>query len=110
MRLGHEHLDAILNRSGHILEAQHVDLIRGDPSRSHSRSSSVSLTPRNWASDESDKSSTSDSEDVVHLEAEFDQELGDVEDENEHLDAGTSGLLNEFLTEPDERPGVVPET
>ena len=58
MLLGHEHLDAILDQSRHILETQHVDLIGGDPSRSHNRSSSASLNPRDWASDESDESST----------------------------------------------------
>lgn len=39
-RRGHEHLDAILDRSGHILETQQAELARGDMSRS--RSSSVS--------------------------------------------------------------------
>lgn len=39
MRRGHEHLDAILDQSGQILETQQVDLSRGDLSRS--RSSSV---------------------------------------------------------------------
>lgn len=40
MRRGHEHLDAILDQSGQILETQQVDLSRGDMSRS--RSGSVS--------------------------------------------------------------------
>lgn len=44
MRRGHEHLDAILDQSGQILETQQVDLSRGDISRSRSRSSSVSAT------------------------------------------------------------------
>ena len=42
MRRGHEHLDAILDQSGQILETQQVDLSRGDISRSRSRSGSVS--------------------------------------------------------------------
>lgn len=42
MRRGHEHLDAILDQSGQILETQQVDLSRGDVSRSRSRSSSAS--------------------------------------------------------------------
>ncbi|KAF8435050.1 SNF2 family N-terminal domain-containing protein [Boletus edulis BED1] len=44
MRRGHEHLDAILDQSGQILETQQVDLSRGDLSRSRSRSSSLSAT------------------------------------------------------------------
>ncbi|KAF8841686.1 hypothetical protein BDN67DRAFT_949069 [Paxillus ammoniavirescens] len=42
MRRGHEHLDAILDQSGQILETQQVDLAKGDVSRSRSRSSSIS--------------------------------------------------------------------
>lgn len=42
MRRGHEHLDAILDQSGQILETQQVDLSRRDLSRSRSRSNSVS--------------------------------------------------------------------
>ncbi|KAH9949283.1 SNF2 family N-terminal domain-containing protein [Amylocystis lapponica] len=46
-RRGHEHLDAILDQSGQILEAQQLDLARAAP---RSRSSSVSATLRHWAS------------------------------------------------------------
>ena len=42
MRRGHEHLDAILDQSGQILETQQVDLARGELSRSRSGSVSVS--------------------------------------------------------------------
>ncbi|KAG9312128.1 WR1 complex protein, SNF2 family DNA-dependent ATPase [Chiua virens] len=44
MRRGHEHLDAILDQSGHILETQQVALSRGELSGSRSRSSSVSAS------------------------------------------------------------------
>lgn len=57
MRRGHEHLDAILDQSGQILETQQVDLSRGDLSRS--RSSSVSATE--WE-DESAEMSEADEE------------------------------------------------
>jgi helicase SWR1 len=100
MRLGHEHLDAILNRSGHLLETQHVDLIRGDPSRSQSRSSSASLLPRDWSFDGSDGSSSSGMEDVEEPEIEIDQGLDDLgENEDDNPDAGTIGLLNGVTTE-----------
>ncbi|KAI6111941.1 SNF2 family N-terminal domain-containing protein [Pisolithus croceorrhizus] len=42
-RRGHEHLDAILDQSGQILETQQFALAKGDMSRSRSRSSSVSM-------------------------------------------------------------------
>ncbi|KAI9441528.1 helicase SWR1 [Lactarius indigo] len=43
-RKGREHLDALLDQSGYILETQHLDLSRG--TRSRSRSSSVSASLR----------------------------------------------------------------
>ena len=51
-RRGHEHLDAILDQSGQLLEAQQVDLTKGDltSSRSRSRSSSLADTLGRWAS------------------------------------------------------------
>ncbi|KAL4071277.1 SNF2 family N-terminal domain-containing protein [Scleroderma yunnanense] len=42
-RRGHEHLDAILDQSGQILETQHFALAKGEMSRSQSRSSSISM-------------------------------------------------------------------
>ncbi|GJE94671.1 SNF2 family N-terminal domain-containing protein [Phanerochaete sordida] len=49
-RRGHEHLDAILDQSGQLLEAQQVDMTKGDLSRSRSRSSSLADTLSRWAS------------------------------------------------------------
>ncbi|EKM53630.1 uncharacterized protein PHACADRAFT_211303 [Phanerochaete carnosa HHB-10118-sp] len=47
---GHEHLDAILDQSGQLLEAQQVDLTKGDLSRSQSRSNSHADILSQWAS------------------------------------------------------------
>lgn len=55
LKRGHEHLDAILDQSGHILETQQGDLSRGDISRSRSRSSSMSASVGYWGSDEEDE-------------------------------------------------------
>lgn len=41
-RIGSQHLDAILNQSGQILEAQHLNLLQSGLSRHHSGSGSVS--------------------------------------------------------------------
>lgn len=49
-RRGHEHLDAILDQSGQLLEAQQVDLTKADLPRSRSRSSSLADTLSRWAS------------------------------------------------------------
>ncbi|KAJ3521724.1 hypothetical protein NM688_g8978 [Phlebia brevispora] len=67
-RRGHEHLDAILDQSGQILEAQQVDLRRGDASLSRSRSRSLSSTLQRWesasvASDQDSSVQDSDDED-----------------------------------------------
>lgn len=51
-RRGHEHLDAILDQSGQILETQHIALAKGEMSRSQSRSSSVSMDHPWMSSDE----------------------------------------------------------
>ena len=86
MRLGHEHLDAILDQSGQILETQQENLIRRDVSRSGSRSSSASALARGWLSDEEDE------DDVSGVESDG-EEPEDIEDDEE-VDMGTSGLLH----------------
>ncbi|KAJ7658539.1 SNF2 family N-terminal domain-containing protein [Mycena rosella] len=53
LKRGHEHLDAILDQSGHILETQQGDLTRG--TRSRSRSSSVSATVMRWGEVDEDE-------------------------------------------------------
>ncbi|KAG1739104.1 SNF2 family N-terminal domain-containing protein [Suillus paluster] len=55
-RRGHEHLDAILDRSGHILETQQAELARGDMSRSRSSSVSVHFLDREFDSEGSESS------------------------------------------------------
>lgn len=54
-RRGHEHLDAILDQSGQILETQQFALAKGDLSRSRSRSSSVSMED-GWQSSSEEES------------------------------------------------------
>lgn len=54
-RRGHEHLDAILDQSGQILETQQFALAKGDMSRSRSRSSSVSMED-GWQSSSEEES------------------------------------------------------
>lgn len=90
-RRGHEHLDAILDQSGHILETQQVDLTKGDAARSRSRSSSVSFTLQNWAS------SASDEESSVEEEDEEDDFPGEKDSESEdEKDIDVSALLGDI--------------
>lgn len=49
-RRGHEHLDALLDQSEQLLEAQQEDLTKRDISKSRSRSSSLAETLSRWAS------------------------------------------------------------
>ena len=65
-RRGHEHLDAILDRSGLILETQQAELAKGDMSRS--RSSSVSAHFQDFESD-SEGSESEESEAYEEVDA-----------------------------------------
>jgi helicase SWR1 len=56
LRKGHEHLDAILDQSGIILETQQVGLFKHSFLSSRSRSSSVSTISRDWTPNERDGS------------------------------------------------------
>jgi helicase SWR1 len=79
MRRGHEHLDAILDQSGQLLETQHVDLNKRDLSRS--RSSSVSATFHNWGDDEEEDADADEEEEVEEdVEEEGDEEGREGED------------------------------
>lgn len=71
MRRGHEHLDAILNQSGQILETQQVDLSRGEIRWSRSRSASVSASE--W---DRETAETSDGEEDHHDEEHEHEEEG----------------------------------
>ncbi|KAI6007687.1 SNF2 family N-terminal domain-containing protein [Pisolithus orientalis] len=84
-RRGHEHLDAILDQSGQILETQQFALAKGDMSRSRSRSSSVSMED-GWQSS-SEEESVEDAESAEEFR-EIDMvedivEGGDVHDADE---------------------------
>ncbi|KAG6853514.1 hypothetical protein C0991_003644 [Blastosporella zonata] len=72
IRRGREHLDAILDQSGQLLETQQGDLTRGE---NRSRSSSISLTHRGWGSDEEEE----DDED-------------EEDNEEDHEEVATDGL------------------
>ncbi|KAI0919253.1 hypothetical protein AcV5_002215 [Taiwanofungus camphoratus] len=76
-RRGHEHLDAILDQSGQILEAQQYDLSKAT---SRSRSSSVSATFRLWASaSPGPDGSSSETEESVDESTEQEQDGNDDE-------------------------------
>ena len=111
-RKGREHLDALLDQSGQILETQHLDLSRG--TRSRSRSSSVSASLRGMDDDEElvteeDVASDDDAsigEDDSNLDEEEEQSDGaeyallsavgedeDSDDEDEEVDVSAAALL-----------------
>ncbi|KDQ56398.1 hypothetical protein JAAARDRAFT_311064 [Jaapia argillacea MUCL 33604] len=94
-RRGREHLDAILNQSGQILEAQHVELSRAEVSRSQSRSS-ASPFPDNESDFEGSEAATEP------LETGIEEEEEDTDAEPEYIDyemsIGEGGDGEEFST------------
>ena len=104
MRLGNEHLDAILDQSGQILETQHVDLRRRDLSRSRSRSSTGSdrLTGL-----EAETSSSEDEEEAT-AGSENDDGFGDemaapdIGETGDWYDGDASSLSRAGTIEPEE--------
>lgn len=84
-RRGKEHLDAILDQSGMILETQHAELSRA---AGRSRSSSVSATLRDWE-DEDDEEEEDEEEEVSGEDVEEDE--GGEEDVDEADDGETEG-------------------
>ncbi|KAG6816590.1 hypothetical protein H0H87_004816 [Tephrocybe sp. NHM501043] len=89
VRRGREHLDAILDQSGQLLETQQGDLTRGENPRS--RSSSMSLN-HGWGSDEEDDDEDGDDGDEEGEEGEEDEE-GEANEE-ETLDEAREEELN----------------
>ncbi|KAG0708694.1 SNF2 family N-terminal domain-containing protein [Suillus ampliporus] len=83
-RRGHEHLDAILHRSGHILETQQAELARGDMSRSRSSSVSVHFLDREFDSEgsESSGSEVDEEADVDDVDRQPSSQASDRETEN----------------------------
>lgn len=83
-RRGHEHLDAILDQSGQILETQHIALAKGEMSRSQSRSSSVSMD-HPWMSSDEDGSvgGVEDGEESGDEFGEIEMEQDAVEDKED---------------------------
>ncbi|KAF5375538.1 hypothetical protein D9615_009140 [Tricholomella constricta] len=87
VRRGREHLDAILDQSGQLLETQQGDLTRGEIPRS--RSSSMSLTFRGWGSEEEDDDDDNDEEeadsisdeDIEGVVADNEEAVEDLEEE-----------------------------
>ncbi|KAG6897747.1 hypothetical protein C0992_011675 [Termitomyces sp. T32_za158] len=82
VRRGREHLDAILNQSGQLLETQQSDLTRGELPRS--RSSSISLTYRAWESDE-EKDENDDEDEDITVDSE-DEKEGEAVEEHDNPD------------------------
>ena len=94
-RRGHQHLDAILDQSGHILEAQQVDLGRADGVSSRSRSGSIAAGFEHWASasPSAEGYHSSGDSDSVHVKEE---DEGDSDDEDiGHNGADTHELISQ---------------
>jgi helicase SWR1 len=100
-RKGHEHLDAILDQSGQILETQQGDLTKGDASRSRSRSSSFSVSMQKWESDDG-----GNSEEEQEVEVEEDEE---EEEEEERQGEEGNGMEEEWQGEEDDGGNGVEE-
>ncbi|EMD33225.1 hypothetical protein CERSUDRAFT_108387 [Gelatoporia subvermispora B] len=78
-RRGHEHLDAILDQSGQILEAQQAELSKA---ASRSRSSSIATSLRHWAS--VTPNSDADDDDAGSTDADSDDASSDSEAESDN--------------------------
>ncbi|KAI0067575.1 hypothetical protein BV25DRAFT_1904841 [Artomyces pyxidatus] len=89
-RRGREHLDAILDQSGQILETQHIDLSRAG--RSRSRSSSVSATLRDLEDADEDEEDESGQEGELHEEdgAAEEGDISEGEEQSRHESETTS--------------------
>ncbi|KZT22505.1 hypothetical protein NEOLEDRAFT_1097697 [Neolentinus lepideus HHB14362 ss-1] len=97
-RRGREHLDAILDQSGQILEAQHADLARAESARSGSRSNSVISGSNRGTVAESDEEEGSDTSEP--------QEEAAAEESGEDAvkDDGADGLDTSALLDPGATP------
>ncbi|KAF8058773.1 SNF2 family N-terminal domain-containing protein [Lyophyllum atratum] len=91
---GRDHLDAILDQSGQLLETQQGDLTRGEISRS--RSSSMSLTYQGWGSEDEEDEDEEESVDAADDE-DSDDGAGD-----EGMDEGKEGLDGTQTEETDQ--------
>ncbi|KAL0955645.1 hypothetical protein HGRIS_001875 [Hohenbuehelia grisea] len=96
---GHEHLDAILNQSGQILEAQHGDLARGDVSRSRSRSGSLPVSHGDWSSDEEEEDEDAEEEMEEERHSVADGDSGEEGD----LVEGDEGVFEALLDDAEEK-------
>ncbi|KDR75528.1 hypothetical protein GALMADRAFT_247988 [Galerina marginata CBS 339.88] len=114
-RLGHAHLDAILDQSGQLLETQQGDLTRGDIYGSRSRSGSVGdFDNQDEEEDEEEgqEDEEQEEEDREEQQGEDDQDEADDEDDEDEDNiegAGTYALITGPLTldEDDEDSSVV---
>ncbi|KAJ6593261.1 SNF2 family N-terminal domain-containing protein [Mycena capillaripes] len=91
LKRGHEHLDAILDQSGQILETQQGDLSRGvgaDAFRGRSRSSSVSTTIMRWGEEEEDEEDDDEQESDPEVQGEVEDGDSEREEEDEEEDEG----------------------
>lgn len=103
VRRGHEHLDALLDQSGQLLETQQTDLSRGDIPRS--RSSSVSRTFPGWESEDD-----GDDEEVDEDEDEDEDEGADAEEEPDADAKDAEEELDKVAEKKVDKEGERPET
>ncbi|KAI0644944.1 SNF2 family N-terminal domain-containing protein [Trametes meyenii] len=89
-KLGQEHLDAILNQSGHILEVQLNDLAKESNRDSRSRSRSVSTPASDWHTPLADEGS-----DGTRVSEDEDTSDGSDDSDTSVADEGISMLLTE---------------
>ncbi|TFK65613.1 hypothetical protein BDN72DRAFT_189548 [Pluteus cervinus] len=114
LKRGAEHLDAILNQSGQILETQQGDLTKGDYSRSRSRSASVSEVFGEWGPPDSDDEHSVDGEEREGDEAQNEGETTDAEDEGDTtmMDVGQERDVDpggaELTGDSDDEDEIVP--
>ncbi|KAJ7750038.1 SNF2 family N-terminal domain-containing protein [Mycena maculata] len=104
LKRGHEHLDAILDQSGQILETQQGDLTRGsggDALRNRSRSSSVAGTAMGWGEDDEEESQDEDEDEDEGGDGEENNGEDVQEAEAEAEGAGTAEVEVEVADDED---------
>jgi helicase SWR1 len=117
LKRGHEHLDAILDQSGQILETQQGDLTRGTGTLSRSRSSSVSATIMGWGEededdgdDEEEDEGQEEGDDVDEDRDENNQDATMEGDEDEGEDgSNATNLLADHPHTPDSTTSSLPD-
>ncbi|KAJ7721528.1 SNF2 family N-terminal domain-containing protein [Mycena metata] len=100
LKRGHEHLDAILDQSGHILDVQQGDLTRGDGyAGRRSRSSSVSVSGRimEWGEEEDE-----DEEDDEEQEGDTGEQEGEEGEQEDAVEGDGEEGTEDVVMKPPE--------